>query len=387
MMESELKQTQEILKNLVSFAVMSGESNLDMIEYIANYLDSHGIKSELVYSEDKTRANLFATIGPQTPDGIMLSGHTDVVSVAGQNWTHDPFDLIEKDNRLYGRGSVDMKGFLASCMASVPNWLTHDLKRPIQFGITYDEETGGYGAKCLSQWLKECPHKPRSAIIGEPTKMQIIAGHKGGNEVTTTIKGLEAHSCNPEHGVSAIHYAVKMINFILDKAEQLKQNAPADSIFEPPYTSFNIGTIRGGSSRNTIAGQCEFDWETRPIPEDDEAEIMQEIEDYCQQVLIPQMKKHSPNASIHTDNKTYVPGLSINKNSEIIKIIETITGEGNYGVVSFGTDAGYFENIGIDSVVYGPGDINQAHKPDEFIEIDELEKCLIFLNKLGKHLS
>lgn len=386
-MQNEFKNIKDILQRLVSYPVMSGESNLEMIDYMVNYLKSYGVESELIYSEDKTRANLFATIGPRSTDGIMLSGHTDVVHVTGQKWTHDPFDLIEKDNRLYGRGSVDMKGFLACCLASVPDWLAQDLKRPIQLGFTYDEETGGYGADSLSNWLKDIPYKPGGAIIGEPTNMEIIAGHKGGNEVTTTITGFEAHSSNPEHGVSAIHYAAKMINFILDKGEQLKQNAPADSTFVPPYSSFNIGTIRGGSSRNTIAGNCEFDWETRPIPEDDETQIMQEIEDYCQNILIPQMRKHSQQATIYTDNKTYVPGLSIDKDSATIKTIEAITGDGSYGVVSFGTDAGYFQNIGIDSVVYGPGSLTQAHKPDEYIEINELEKCLVFLNNLGKHLS
>ena len=386
-MQNELKNTKEILQSLVAYPVMPGESNLEIIDYIVNNLNSYGIESELIYSEDKTRANLFATIGPRISEGIMLSGHTDVVHVAGQKWTHDPFDLIEKDNRLYGRGSVDMKGFIACCLASVPGWLEQELKRPIQLGFTFDEEAGGYGADCLSDWLKDLPYKPTGAIIGEPTNMQIIAGHKGGNEVTTTITGIEAHSSNPEHGVSAIHYAAKMINFILDKGEQLKLNAPTGSAFIPPYSSFNIGTIRGGSSRNTIAGNCEFDWEIRPIPEDDENEIMQEIEDFCQQKLIPQMQEHSPQATIYTDNKSFVPGLSINKDSTTIKTIEAITGDGNYGVVSFGTDAGYFQNIGIDSIVYGPGSLTQAHKPDEYIEINELEKCLIFLNNLGRHLS
>ncbi len=386
-MQNALKETREILKKLVSFAVMSGESNLDMVDYMVRHLDGYGIESELIYSEDKTRANLFVTIGPKTSGGIMLSGHTDVVHVTGQNWTHDPFDLIEKNSRLYGRGAVDMKGFLACCLASVPEWLKQDLKHPIQLGFTYDEETGGYGAKRLSQWLKDRRYKPSSAIIGEPTQMKIIAGHKGGNEVTTTIKGFEAHSSNPEDGVSAIHYAVKMINFILDKSEQLKKNAPANSAFNPPYTSFNIGTIRGGSSRNTIARHCQFDWEIRPIPEEDEAQIMQEIEDYCQQVLIPQMREFSAQAAIFTDNKAFVPGLSINPESEIIKTIKNISDNDSYDVVSFGTDAGYFQNIGIDSVVYGPGSLAQAHKPDEYIEISELKKCLAFLSDLGRHLS
>ncbi len=386
-MKTQLDNTKEILKELVSFAVMSGETNLPMVNYMVDYLEHHGIQAELVFSEDQNRANLFATIGPKNGDGVMLSGHTDVVHVTGQQWSTDPFELTEVNNRLYGRGSVDMKGFLACCLASVPVWQAQGLKRPIQLGFTYDEETGGYGANRLSQWLKDNPQKPSCAIIGEPTSMKIIAGHKGGNEITTRITGFEAHSSRPDMGVSAVHYAVKMINFILEKAEQQKQKADLDSMFDPPYCSFNIGTIKGGSSRNTIAGFCEFDWETRPVPGDDETEILNEIEQYCQSVLLPEMKKHCPQANIVTDVKSLVPGLAIDKDSSTIQMIESISEEQGYDVVSFGTDAGYFQSIGIDSVVFGPGNISQAHKPDEFIEISELENCLSFLDRLGQHLS
>ena len=386
-MHNQLELTKQILQKLVSFAVMSGETNLAMIDYMVDYLERYGVQSELVFSEDKTRANLFASIGSNQSNGIMLSGHTDVVHVTGQKWTTDPFDLVEKNNRLYGRGSVDMKGFLACCLASVPDWIKQDLKRPIQFGFTYDEETGGYGANRLAQWLEDKPNKPGCAIVGEPTNMKIIAGHKGGSEITTRILGLEAHSSRPDTGVSAIHYAAKMINFILQKAEEFKQNPHAESKFDPPYCSFNIGTIKGGSSRNTIAGYCEFDWETRPVPGDDEEQILAEIEQYCQRVLVPEMRKHFIQAKIETELKSSVPGLNIDENSTTMSIIKKLTDEQDYDVVSFGTDAGYFENIGIDSIVFGPGDISQAHKPDEYIEISELEKCLLFMNKFGEHLS
>ena len=372
----------EILKNLVSFPFLPGQSNLKMIDYIADYLQSHGVDAELVYSEDRTRANLFATIGPRIQGGIMLSGHTDVVAVAGQKWTNDPFDLIEKNNRLYGRGSVDMKGFIACCLASVPQWQQLELKTPIQLGITYDEESGGFGAKRLAQWLKNSNVKPAYSIIGEPTQMAIIAGHKGGYEISTVITGIEAHSCNPENGVSAIHYAAKLINFINEKGLALKLNSAADSLFNPAYSSFNIGKINGGSSVNTIAGHCELDWELRPLPGDDGEKILADIDHYCQQELLLQMRKHFPAAKIETNIKVDVPALAINKDSEIVKMIAGITGNDNYDVVAFGTDAGYFQNIGIDSVVYGPGSINQAHKPDEYIEIEEIEKCLVFLSQL-----
>ena len=374
--------TKDILKKLVSYSVFPGESNLELINYIADYLQMHGINAELIYSEDKTRANLFATIGPAKPGGIMLSGHTDVVSVKGQNWSSDPFELVEKNNRYYGRGSVDMKGFLACCLACVPKWQQLNLNEPIQLGITYDEECGGFGAKQLAQWLQNHQYKPAYSIIGEPTKMNIIAGHKGGFEISTAITGIEAHSCNPNNGVSAIHYAAKLINFIIDKDQQFKQNSTLDSLFNPPYSTFNIGTIQGGSSVNTIAGHCEFVWELRPLPGDDSAIILAEIENYCQQVLTPQMRKDFPSAKIETDIKVDVPALAIDNESQIIKMIAKITGSEEIDVVAFGTDAGYFQDIGIDSVVYGPGSINQAHKPDEYIEIQEIEKCLSFLCQL-----
>ena len=381
-MQNKLALTKEILRNLVSYPVLPGESNLQIINYIADYLELHGIKAELIYSEDKTRANLFATIGPRIQGGMMLSGHTDVVSVAGQNWTNDPFELLEINNRLYGRGAVDMKGFLACCLACVPQWQQLKMNRPIQLGITYDEESGGFGAKRLAQWLQNSDLKPACSIIGEPTEMTIIAGHKGGFEISTKITGIEAHSCNPEHGVNAVHYAARIINFILDKGEQLKQNSNQDSIFNPPYSSFNIGKIQGGSSVNTIAGHCEFDWELRPLPNDDGEKILAEIDNYCQQHLLVQMRKEFPLANIETDIKIFVPALAINKDSQLIKMIARLTGNDLYDVVAFGTDAGYFQNIGIDSVVYGPGSINQAHKPDEYIDVEEIEKCLSFLNKL-----
>ncbi len=386
-MHAKLALTIEILKNLVSYPVLPGDSNLLLINYIVDYLRAHGIVPELVYSEDNTRANLFATIGPSMHGGIMLSGHTDVVSVAGQNWTNDPFELVEKNQRLYGRGAVDMKGFLACCLACVPYWQMQKIDRPIQLGFTYDEESGGFGARRLAQWLQQSHQKPASAIIGEPSEMSIIAGHKGGYEISTVITGSEAHSCNPDNGVSAVHYAAKVINFILDKGEQIKYFDARDTRFNPPYSSFNIGKVQGGSSVNTIAGECTFDWELRPLPGDDGEKILADIDRYCQQQLVPQMREKYTNAGIETVIKVCVPALAVNKDSQTIKMISKLTGEDNYDVVAFGTDAGYFQNIGIDCVVYGPGSILQAHKPDEYIDIRAIEECLCFLSKLHTCLA
>lgn len=386
-MHPSLSLTKKILEDLVSFPVLPGDSNLEMVDYIADYLSSHGVDTQLIYSEDDTRANIFATIGPSISGGIMLSGHTDVVSVEGQNWTDDPFKLTEKNQRLYGRGAVDMKGFLASCLASIGRWQELTLTRPIQLGITYDEENGGFGAKRLAAWLNGSELKPAHAIIGEPTGMTIIAGHKGGYEISTKITGAEAHSCNPEMGISAVHYAAQIINYIVETGVRMKQASDRDCIFDPPYGSFNIGKIHGGSSVNTVAGHCEFDWEFRPLPDDDREQILTDIDDYCQRQLLPQMRQGFPRANIETNIKVYVPALSLNSDSETINMIGRISGNHDYDVVTFGTDAGYFQDIGIDSIVYGPGSINQAHKPDEYISLSEIEKCLVFLDNLGDSLG
>jgi len=376
-----------ILERLVGFKTISALTNLDIIQYIEDYLKSHGIESNLSYDETGERSNIHAIIGPAIDGGVVLNGHTDVVPVEGQEWTADPFTLIERDNRLYGRGAVDMKGFLACMLAAVPVWKQKPLTRPIHISMCYDEEIGGFGAPVLVRDMgKTVPH-PAIAIVGEPTMMNIITGHKGGYEMHTEITGLEAHSSDPRKGASAIRYAADLISHIYGIADRLKNAPDNQSPYDPSYTTINIGTIHGGSGANIVAGHCSFEWEFRPMPDDDGDKILAEINEYAFNELLPRMRQHYPQADIDITTLAKVPGLDHKNADQAAQLISEITGINSTGVVSFGTDAGHFCNADISTVVFGPGSIDQAHKPDEYIEISQLDACMSFFNKLGDHLS
>ncbi|WP_421782257.1 acetylornithine deacetylase [Kiloniella litopenaei] len=382
-----LSSTKEILSKLVSFPTLSGQSNLDMIGYIESYLKEHGIVSSLSYDETKKKANLYATIGPEVGGGVVLNGHTDVVPVKGQAWTIDPFVLTERNNRLYGRGAVDMKGFLACSLAMVPVFQAQNLQRPIHVSFCYDEEIGGFGAPILADDIVTKNFKPDVVIVGEPTSMSLVSGHKAGMEITTRFTGFEVHSSQPEKGVNAIEFASRFIGKILEVGARLAAAPKIGSPFDPPYTTCNVGRIDGGTASNITAGSCEMIWEIRPIPGDNGHAIFQEILDFSDNVLLPEMREISPEANIETILDADVPSLDACDDSPAVQLIRTLTGSNTKDVVSFGTDAGYFERVGLSTVVFGPGSIDQAHKPDEFIEISELERCLSFLHDLAKHQS
>jgi len=350
-------------------------------------LHSHGIESHISIDEDGKRANIHAMIGPAVEGGVVLNGHTDVVPVEGQVWSSDPFVLAERDGRLYGRGAVDMKGFLACMLAAIPMWKQKPLNRPIHISMCYDEEIGGFGAPLLVDNMgKTVPH-PAIAIVGEPTTMKIITGHKGGYEMRTEITGLEAHSSDPRKGVSAIYYATALISHIYKLADNLKNAPDGKSPYDPPYTTINIGTIHGGSGANIVAGHCAFDWEFRPMPGDDGELLLDDIKDYAFNKLLPQMRLHYPQADIKIITLAKVPGLNHKSAGLAAQLISDVTGLNSTGVVSFGTDAGHFCNADISTVVFGPGSIDQAHKPDEYIEKSQIKACLSFFNRLGDRMT
>ncbi len=380
-----LASAKNILSELVSFESISGISNLEMIAYIRAYLENLGIESSISYDDTGERANLFASIGPRVAGGVLLNGHTDVVPVVGQSWSDDPFQLVERDGRLYGRGSVDMKGFLACMLAMAPVFQDHDLKTPILISFCFDEEIGGYGAPILAKDILDKDIKPRAAIVGEPTGMQLICGHKAGLEMRTEFVASEVHSSNPSKGVNAIEYASLYVAKIIEIGKRLAAAPVADCPFEPPYTTFNVGTISGGAARNITAGSCAMDWEIRPLPEEDVCAIIEEIDDYANNVLLPEMRKTAPLAQINTIREAYVPALHAAPDSPAVILLRQLTGSNSSNVVAFGTDAGHFQAVGISTVVYGPGSIDQAHKPDEFIEVSQLERCLGFLHQLARH--
>ena len=386
-MKSSTTDAIAILERLVGYKTISALTNLDIISYIENYLKDHGIEAHLSYDDSGERANIHAMIGPSVSGGVVLNGHTDVVPVEGQVWSSDPFVLKQHNGRLQGRGSVDMKGFLACMLAAVPMWKQKPLQRPIHISMCYDEEIGGFGAPVLVENIGKTVPKPAIAIVGEPTGMQIVTGHKGGNEMRTEITGLEAHSSDPRKGVSAIYYATAFISYLYGLAEEYKNAPHTDSPYDPPYTTLSVGTIHGGAATNIIAGHCDFDWEFRLLPGEDGDKLLKQITDYAMNDLLPQMRQHYPQADIKIITQAEVPGLDHKSADLAARLISDITGLNSSGVVSFATDAGHFCNADISTVVFGPGSINQAHKPDEYIEISQIEACMTFFNKLGDHLS
>lgn len=382
-----LNSAVEILERLVGFESISGRPNHDIVDYISDRLRGQGLDVVISRGAEGDRANVFATIGPVVDGGVVLNGHTDVVPVEGQTWASDPFVLTRKGDRYFGRGSVDMKGFLACVMASVPMFQAAALSRPVHIAFTYDEEIGGLGMPVLLDQMMRLPCRPSIVIVGEPTEMNIVTGHKGGDEMRTEITGFEVHSCDPTRGVSAISVAAKLISKIEEIGARLAAAPYPNSPYEPPYGTFNIGTIEGGAARNATAGWCNFDWEFRGMPGQDSRAIIAEVEAYATEQLLPDMKAVNENAAINIITEVAVPSLDDRNAARAAAFVSDITGKNSQGVVSFGTDAGYFSDAGLSTVVFGPGTIKRAHGPDEFITGPELAQGLGFLEAMAQKLS
>ena len=377
----------EILTDLIGFRTISGEDNNDLINYCETFLHKHGATSFKTFDNEKKRVNLFATIKAKKSNGIkpiILSGHTDTVPVS-KSWTTNPFKATIKDNKLYGRGACDMKGFIACALAFVPIYSKTSLNRDIHFSFTFDEETACLGAPILIKELKKRNIKDGICIVGEPTKMKIIDAHKGCYEYTTYFEGLAGHSSAPHKGVNAVEYASRYVNKLIELREKLKQREPKDSIFDPPHSTLSIGGIFGGIAHNVIADKCHINWETRPVVKEDGIFLNQEIDKYANEVLLPDMKKNFPNASIEKNIIGEIVGFDRKDKSDACEFISSLTGDNSRQVVSFGTEAGLFQEIGISTVVCGPGSIEQAHKIDEFIVLDELKKCLKLLDGIKEN--
>ncbi len=372
----------KILTDLIGFKTISGEDNSSLIDYCDDILKKLGATSFRTYDDEEKRVNLFATLKTKNSNGkkpIILSGHTDVVPVS-KGWSTDPFIATVKGEKLYGRGSCDMKGFIACALAYAPIYSKSNLDRDIHFSFTFDEETACQGAPILIEELKKRKIKDGICIIGEPTNMKIIDAHKGCFEYTTYFKGLAGHSSAPHKGVSAVEYASRYVNKLIELREKLKERTPKDSIFDPPHSTLSIGGIFGGIAHNVIADKCHVNWETRPVVKEDAVFLNQELDKYANEVLLPEMKKIFPNSSIEKDIIGEIVGFDREDKSEACELISSLTGDNSRQVVSFGTEAGLFQEIGISTVVCGPGSIEQAHKIDEFIVLDELRKCLNLLD-------
>ncbi len=371
----------KILKDLISFKTISGENNSNLINYCDDLLKNLGAQSFKVFDEEKKRVNLFATLKARKSNGIkpiILSGHTDVVPVS-EGWSTDPFIAEIKNDKLYGRGSCDMKGFLACVLAYAEVFSNSNLSRDIHFSLTFDEETACIGAPLLIKELKNREITDGICIVGEPTNMKIIDSHKACYEYTTFFEGLAGHSSKPDEGVNAAEYASRYVNKLLKLRNELISRESKNSIFIPPYSTLSIGGIFGGIAHNVIADKCHVNWETRPVSKEDGIYLNNEIDKYAKELLL-EMKKGYPKASIKKEVIGEIIGFNRIKDSEACEFVSSITGDNEREVVSFGTEAGLFQEIGISTVVCGPGSIEQAHKIDEFIELSEIKKCLSFLD-------
>jgi acetylornithine deacetylase len=376
-----------LLEKLIGFATVSRDSNLAMIEFIRDHLAQHGIESELFYNDERTKANLFATIGPRDRGGIVLSGHTDVVPVDGQAWTVDPFQLIEKDGRLYGRGTADMKGFLACVLAAVPSFAKRKLKLPVHLAFSYDEEVGCLGVRPMLAQIEQRAHKPALCLIGEPTELKPVLGHKGKLAMRCMIKGAPCHSAYAPYGVNAIQYAARMINRLEEIGERLAEPEHHDARFDPPYSTVQTGVIKGGRALNIVPAECEFDFEVRALPGFDANRVADDLQTYAAHQLLPKMRAVKSDTDIRFQALSAYPGLATSPDSEAAALLAMLCGSTEFGTVAFGTEGGLFDQAGIPTVVCGPGSMDQGHKPDEFVSIAQLHACDAMLARLAEHLS
>ena len=371
----------EMMRRLVGYDTTSRESNLDLIEFVQDYLDRWGVESELVHDVTRKKANLYATLGPPDRGGIMLSGHTDVVPVDGQSWDSDPFELDEHEGRFYGRGSADMKGFIAAVLAKLPDFLAQPLETPLHLALTYDEEVGCLGVRTLIAALKRRPVKPRLCIIGEPTLMRPVIAHKGSRRLRCRVHGHEAHSSLTHRGVNAIETAAELVAYLRGVARQKRSAGPFDPAFDPPYTTIQTGTIAGGTAVNIVPRDCHFDFEMRYLPSDDPGAIVAGLH-RCAESLLPEMRAISAETAIAFEETNAVPALAAAEGDAVVQLALALSGANGTGKVSFATEGGLFAEGGIPTVICGPGSIEQAHKPNEFLALDQLRLCEEFLDRL-----
>ena len=377
-----------LLGDLVAFPSISSRSNLDIIAYIEDYLGTYGIESRRVEGDERNKASLFARIGPAASGGVVLSGHTDVVPVDGQDWTVEPFSLSERDGKLFGRGTCDMKGFLACCLHALPAVLEGEIRKPVYLAFSHDEEVGCRAAPALIRALQDYyPEKPAFALIGEPTGMKPVLGQKGIAMLHTVVSGSEGHSSMVRQSVSAVHVAARLITWIEDYMENRVANGKTDARFHPPSTTLHVGKVAGGQAGNIIANRCSFTWDIRSIPGERAERIINDFQAYCD-VLEAELKQRFAGAAIRTELfHPPVPALDTPRDSTAARWIERLSGSPATETVAFGTEAGQFSEAGIPAVICGPGSIHQAHRADEFISRKQLEAAAGLLLRLADQLA
>jgi acetylornithine deacetylase len=372
----------DMIAKLVGFATVSRDSNLALIDYISSYLSALGVDSRLVPNADNSKANLFATIGPMVAGGVVLSGHTDVVPVVGQPWDSDPFSVTEKNGRLYGRGTADMKSFFAIALALVPEMLERGLERPIHLALSYDEEIGCLGAPAMIARIAAELPAPRAVLVGEPTDMRVVTAHKSINSFQTVVTGHEAHSSQTHRGVSAVMTAARLITFLEDMARENAGGPASRTPFEPPYSTIHVGTVGGGTATNIISRECRFSWDMRCIPEDDPQHFVDRFHRYCSDEILPPMQAVAPAVTIVTTPACSVPALRPEADGAAESLARLLTGYNASDAVAYGAEAGQFQQAGFSTVLCGPGSIDQAHQPNEYIEKSQVQACVDFMRRL-----
>lgn len=369
-----------LLASLLAFDTTSRESNLALIGFIRDLLAQHGVASTPFYSDDGRKANLYARLGPAGDGGVLLSGHTDVVPVDGQAWTMPPFALTERDGRCYGRGSADMKGFIACVLASLTTFLARPLRMPLHLAFSYDEEVGCLGVRSLVAHLQASPEKPALCIIGEPTGMQPVYGHKGKVAMRCQVRGHACHSAWAPSGVNAIEQAAKLIGHISGISESLQQTQ--DARFDPPFSTLQVGTIQGGAALNIVPQDCQFDFELRTLPDADAESVLKNIEAFARSELLPAMQAKAPESAITFQPLGAYLGLLTDPQSDVARWLADWSGSAAFSTVAFGTEGGLFNEAGIATLICGPGSMAQGHKADEFVAVEQLERCMQMLARL-----
>jgi acetylornithine deacetylase len=378
--------TAQLLEHLVEFDTTSRNSNLKLIGFIRDYLDRLDVPYRISTDAAGQKANLHAIIGPRQPGGLALSGHVDTVPVDGQAWSSDPFTLRRQDGKLYGRGACDMKGFVASCLAAVPDFQARPLLRPLHLFISFDEEVGCGGVKRLIQDLGESGLRPDLCVVGEPSSMKPILSHKGKINVTVTVRGLPGHSSEPAKGVNAVQAAGEAIAWVARESRRLAAEGPFEDGFDPPHTTVHVGTVQGGTILNIIPERAVFTMEWRPIPGDSPHLHLERMRAYVAETIEPAMKAVHPDCGFSFELGLEMPGMALPPDHALATVVKQVAGSNHAGKVAYGTEGGFFENAGIPTIICGPGDIAQAHQPDEWIALSQLDACDSFIRRLVDRL-
>ena len=380
-------RSHRILETLVGFDTTSRNSNLDLMSWVGTYLRDLGVEPLLVHNEAGTKANLYATLGPSDRPGIMLSGHTDVVPVDGQDWTTDPFVMRERDGCYYGRGTCDMKGFIAVCLAYAPTFLEQARSLPIHLAFSYDEEVGCMGVHTLIEKMKSMPVRPAMCIVGEPTDMHVVTGHKGKRSYIARITGSEAHSSLAPRAINAVEFGARLVNYLCMMADRFATEGPFDETYDIPHTTVHTGVMNGGTALNIVPRMCEIEFEFRNLGNHDGDAIRAEVMTYVSETLVPAMRAVNSATGIEIIEDTSAPGLDTGADEDVVAFVKSLAGRNDHTRVAFATEAGLFQHrLDIPTVVCGPGSIREAHKPDEFVTIEQMLLCERFMDRLVQRI-